>query len=275
MFLSFQFNGKESSEYHLKIGHLNSPTQDESPLLALTNNYIRHKNSRFTLASSYIETPLELQNISIIKDHCQDSSSFFITREELENINKWLTSTKSGKLVLHLKDKTDAIMNGMFYEIKEKYYNDLIIGYDLKFKSESPFIFKNEISSRYTNTSLITIESNTLDFASLSTIQPIFEITVLEEGDLIFWCTNGSTSIESTKIKDCKINEVITIDSKNEIITSTNKDINRRFNYHFPCLIKNQNAWQQTTNTNYYHFSKKVNVSIKYTPLRLGVGLFG
>ena len=279
MFYSFSFNGKESKDFELVVGYVGGNSNDSSQqVLNLTNNYIRQKNTNaFRLASSYSDQPLAFDNLSVVRYSCNDANKFSYNDDELKIIYDWLTSSKSGNIVIHLTDKRDVKMKGMFYSISEKYYNGEVIGFDLKLKTESPYVYGDDKSLSFSNKNLFSVVIPSTDYANLNYIYPVMKITVLSNTDnLIMYNTAIEGDISTMEIKKCKSGEVITIDSINEIIkSSTDSNISKRFNFNFPFFIKNGSTNANGNVTNNVHFNQNVNVSISYTPLMIGGGIFG
>lgn len=278
MFYSFSFNGKESKDFDLVIGRIGSSDDSSYNVLNLTTNHIRQKNTNvFKLASAFSDQPLTFENLSVIRYSCNDANKFSYNADEMMDIYDWLTSSKSGKIVIHLSDKRDVKTRGMFYSISEKPYNGEVIGFDLKLKTESPYVFGNDTTVSFTGKNLVSVSIPSTDYANMNYLYPVIKITVSQNTDkLIMYNTAIEGSINTTEIKSCKAGEVITIDSINEIIKSSNdSNIAKRFNFNFPFFIKNSETNVNKIVTNNIHFNQNVNVTITYTPLRIGGGLFG
>lgn len=276
MFKYFYFNGKDSRDFDLKIGHVGSSSSNPTSSTSYENNYAKMKNSNgFKLVSSVHNNPIALDNISVVRDGCNNKYDY--SYDEMKDILDWLTSTKSGLLKIVLDDGSSEYLTGMFYEITEKVLNGESIGYDLKFKADSPYVMGDTVTSKFTNMKIVNVDIPRHNYADQNYLYPVMDFTVQEAGDLyIYMSVAGVQNDDSTVlIKNCILGEIIHVDSLNEIITSSNNtDLYKRFNWVFPYFICDKSKLKSST-FNTVTFTKPVNGTIKYTPLMIGVGIFG
>lgn len=275
MFYSFSFCGKESTSFDLKIGYLGSSSDSNVSYYKVNTTSIRQRMGNRNLISSYVHEPLDFTNLSVINAGCHGYTAY--DRYTLNKIMTWLTSSKHGEMVIHTSDRVDLKCTGMFYDISDCVYNGEVIGFNLKFKSESPYLRRNKYSTSFKNTSLITLTTPVFDFADLSGLGMKMRITFTDTvgGDLQIRNTTNDVQSSPIIIKGCKNGEVITIDSENEIISSsTRESLYKYFNYEYPILYRDLSKIDGDVE-NIFQFSKEVSVDVEYTPLRIGVGVFG
>ena len=93
-------------------------------------------------------------------------------------------------------------------------------------------------------------------------IYPYIEIKCLSDGDLKI---TNSMDNEIFEVKNCKKNEVIKIDGKNRIITSSvdTHKVCDDFNYNYLKIISTYGEWLNT-----YFSSVNINITVKYSPVR-------
>lgn len=273
MYRYFSFNGKSSKDFNLKVGYIGSKGSLDSPVLSYENQYIRTKNNNgFSLVSSIHNDPLTLEGISVVRDGCDNKFSF--TYKEMMNIYNWLTSTKHGVLQIFLDDGTVESLTGMFIELKEKVLNGFEVGFDLKFKSESPYVSGGIKTLSFTNQKIVNIEIPREDHADCDYMYPVLNFKILQAGDLTIYVKNALEDQEADNtiiIKGCTLDEEIKIDSLNEIVEFGTGNEYDRFSWTFPYMHCDKT---KTSSTNVFTFTLPVTGSISYDSLRIGVGLF-
>ena len=272
MYYSFSFNGVESSVHKVRIGFLGSSPAEEGTVLSRSLTPVKQKNTNsFYLIADTIEDPLDLE-IEIVRDPCTDDN-YYLTYTEMKNILGWLTSGENKELVIHLlNDNTDAHLYGSFYEITEKNYGNYHIGYALKFRATSPYVFGTAQTTTVSNARLFTLSIPRYYYANRKYLCPVINVTPKASGDLRISCSLWD---EDCEIDDVTSGEIITLDSKNEIFSSNNETSNatlyNRFNYYFPTLQVDRGSSTTsvsiTTNIN-------CDMTITYVPLMLPVGIF-
>ena len=282
MFYDFSFNGVESSLFEMKIGYVGNKNDNDIAVLEYETEYNKRKNDfGFGRTKTTIKEPLKIDDktLSLVKVPCKNGNEFY-TRTEMDEIARWLTSSKHGELILHTIGDNgstfDLKLNGLFTKITEITQQGKYLGYTLNFESDSAFahldtvIFEDNTPSKTFELPLLDI-----DFAALEYLYPIIKITIKEDGDLEF--VNNSDG-NTVKIENCTANEEIIIDSANEIIKSSKRDnLYREYNYIFPKLVNDSTYVGKGTNSFSNEFESNLDCTLKiaYVPLRLGVGIFG
>jgi len=154
--------------------------------------------------------------------------------------------------------------NGTFSS-KQIVLNDAIIGLELTLYTDAPFAFMDEVSTEYecsadTSFNLWDNSDETTDLNN--SLRPDMEITILSEGN--FKLTN-SMDTKSFILRNCKSGEVIIIDGKNQLITSSlsSHNLANDFNYFFPRIINNYNERCNTFTPNL-----DCKIKITYSPIR-------
>lgn len=272
MYYSFSFNGVESTTHKVCIGFLGGSPSEEGLVLSRELSDIKQKSTNaFYLISKTINEPLDLE-IEIVRDPCSDGVQH-LTYAEMRNILGWLTSGENKEMVIHLmNDNTDAHLYGSFYEITEKNYGSLHVGYALKFRSTSPYVFGDTQTTTLGDRRLFTITVPRNYYADKNYLCPVVTVTPRASGDLRISCTSWD---EDCVITGVTTSENITLDSKNEIFSSdstqSNATLYKRFNYFFPTLQVNRGSSSSsiviTTNIN-------CDMVVAYTPLMLPIGIF-
>lgn len=269
MFLDFEFDGEMLSDYGMMLCSFNSGGSIEtvSSGADITFNQIRPIGSnRFNLYSSTYDSSLS-STFQICKNPyrltTQDEMAFSI--EEVSAIQRWLCRKDGYKrFKLDKKGYEHIYWNGAF-SCKQIVLNDQILGLELTVYTDAPFAFMDEVSAEYeclAGTSF-NLWDNSDETTDLNTpIRPNIEIKILSEGNFKL---KNSMDTKITTIDSCKLGEVIMIDGKNQIISSSlsSHNLANDFNYFFPRII---NTYNERCNT----FTPNLDCKIKitYSPIR-------
>jgi len=192
----------------------------------------RRKGNKFSLVDTGYDSALEI-TFDICKDPCvYDGEEMILTEQEYFDLQRLLLR-KNFTEILFIPEDEDHV---------EKYYRGgfnvsrLMIGADIVgvravFTTDKPYAYGKGISLSHTFAANGTW--NVKDTSCLTgMITPNLSITCLAAGTLTVTNTTNSTSMQ---VKNCAVNEVITIDGDNLIITSSNSshDLYNDFNFEF------------------------------------------
>lgn len=267
-YTDFEFAGEKLSDYGMMICKFDSGgTETVSSGADITFNQIKPIGSnRFNLYSSTYDTALSA-TFQICKNPCRlkDQDEMELSLEEISAIQRWLCRKDGYKRFKLDKEGYEHVYwNGTFGS-KQIVLNDAIIGLELTLYTDAPFAFMDEVSTEYecsagTSFDLWDNSDETTDLNN--SLRPDMEITILSDGEFRL---HNLMDNKIMVIKNCKSNEVITIDGKNQLITSSfsSHNLSNDFNYFFPRIINNYN---ERCNT----FTPNLNCKIKitYSPIR-------
>lgn len=272
MLYDFSWQGINSDFYGLMIGYLDSAPEDERVLYTYSNTFTRNKdNNGFYMTSSYIEEPIRLNNgeLSIVKYDCL-TGDYTMTVDELEEIVLWLTSTKNGKLVIKPFYADNVYLMGMFDEITELKAMGKTVGLSLSFVSTSAHFMKEDETFSGEGVTSLEARIYAKNFGHMKYLYPVYTITPKSSGDLT---VTNSMWERSMVINNCTAGEVITIDALNKLFSSSlmTHELYNDFNYEFVPLVREGS----TIAINNFTLSLECDISITYTPLLIGSGIFG
>ncbi len=180
-----------------------------------------------------------------------------ITAEEFSKINRWTNRKESHKFKCDKSGYENIYFLGRF-NIQEIKINDIIYGVEFTFISDYPYAFMDEIAQEFSGKEFMVYNHSD----EIGDLYPYTTITCNEAGNLTLTNTMDNEIFE---LKNCSKGEVITIDNKNMVITSSN--LNHRlyddFNFNY---IKLCNTYEERRNI--FTSSLNINMEIKYSPIR-------
>lgn len=181
-----------------------------------------------------------------------------ISAEEYSKINRWLNRKESHVFKIK-KDTYENIYYLGSFNIQAVKVNGEIYGIELTFTSAYPYGFMDEITVEYADVNNFTVYNCSDETGD---IYPYIEITCLSDGDLKITNTMDNEIFE---VKNCKKNEIIKIDGKSRIITSSvdTHKVCDDFNYNYLKIIS---TYEERLNT--YSSSVNINITVKYSPVR-------
>lgn len=267
--IDFEYAGELLSDYGMMLCSFDSGGSIEtvSSGADITFNQIKPSDSnRFNLYSSTYGTALSA-TFQICKNPCRlkNQDEMELSIEEISAIQRWLCRKDGYKrFKLGKKGFEHVYWNGTFSS-KQIVLNDQILGLELTIYTDAPFAFMDEISTEYECSAGASFDlwDNSDETTDLNnSLRPNMEITILSDGDFQL---ENSMDNKMMKITNCKSGEILTIDGKNQIITSSfsSHNIANDFNYFFPRIINN---YENRCNT----FTPNLDCKIKitYSPIR-------
>lgn len=207
------------------------------------------------------ESPLSA-TFGICKRVCNGVVEYF-DQYELRDIERWLSSKTYQQFQPCDEEFDDIVFFGSFTQINYERHGEHIYKLVVTFETDSPHGYTKEKLSKFTirnaNDSFHLINSGD----EVGYISPSFlEIKIKKAGNLLI---TNSLDEDSLSIKNCKLNEIITLDNDNQILstdTSSHK-IYDDFNYKFLKLFRTED-----TSDNKLTFSLPCEVTVRYRLIR-------
>ncbi len=267
-FLNFEYDGERLSDYQMMVCRFDGSGGIEtvSSGADLTFQQIRPSGScRFRLYSSSYDTALSATfQICRHPDCPGGQEEAALSAQDISALQRWLCRRDYKRFKILLDGFEHLYWNGTFGS-KQIEYNGQIIGLELTLYTDAPFSFMDEVSAVYdcsAGTSFDLFDNSDEITAIDVQILPDMEITILGDGDFTLM---NSMDTRIMRINNCRMNEVLRIDGKNQIITSSlsHPALANDFNYFFPRII---NTYENRCNT----FTPNLDCSIKitYSPIR-------
>lgn len=158
--------------------------------------------------------------VTFIKDPCTYGASTYFSEKECRNILRSVTGIRGYQWMKVVNDESedDIWFRSKINNISFKRINGNIVGLILDMECDSPFGWSTEtiIDLDFKADKSIRIFSNTDDVYNY--IYPTVSIKFNSDGDFTI---SNITDNRLSEIKNVKSGEIITIDSKNEVITSS------------------------------------------------------
>lgn len=272
MFLDFEFAGEMASDHGLLVGSFNGGGDIEvvSSGSDLVFTQLRpSKRDTFNLYSADYQEPYTT-TFQVIKNpcNCNDNNDLYFTPEEYSSIQRWLCR----KNAYHkFKINDDGFMNiywMVVFSSKQVMSQGKIVGLELTLYADAPYAYSEPVHFEFNCIKDIPFYIyDTSDEEGY--IHPSMEIILTNESannsEYTFTLSN-SMDTKIMKIDGCTQNEIIKIDGKNLIISSSktsHSSLPNDFNYFFPKII---NQYKNNVNA----FTANVNCIIKfaYSPIK-------
>lgn len=264
--IDFYYDNQYLSDYGFIIGYLTSSNKGKSVTegVKLTfNKIVKNDGKNQSLASAKYDT-CYTTSFEIFKNpKIHRGKEMVITSDEFRDIMRWLNRREYLPFFFIPKsgDEAEKHYNASF-NVQKIYVGKNLIGISLTMETDSPVGYGQTQTYRYTVTDqkkefLLTDISD-----EIGCICPDLKITIERAGDLTISNTTFNTT---TEIKNCKVDEVITIKGDTQII-QTDSDEHRQtlrndFNYEF---LKIGNTIKSRQNR--ITFSLPCKVELSYTP---------
>lgn len=223
----------------------------------------QHRGQYFALTDSeYTEGYTATFNI------CKDAESeqeAYITEDDIRYVMRWLNRRTFHEFIpvgYYEDDGTELVFQGSF-NVSLVEFAGRVIGFELTLNTNTPFAMGEPIEESFE----VSQADGTFKIENISD-----EIGVLYPDSFIVTCNAaGALSLvnnaenRTTYIGNCSSGEVISMDCKNQIITTSSPThkLYNDFNFTFPRLYNtNESA------TNLFSSSLPCSVTIKYKPIR-------
>ena len=262
--MDFEYDGQLLSQFGFMICDFNGSsgvtTIDTGYTISFTK-IARNSGRHYGLANTQFEDCLTATfQIAKCPDDCLDEE---ITDDEYRDIVRWLNRHQF--LPLRIineieQDKQSCYYNASF-NIRKIAVNDRLYGLELTVETDAPFGYGFPVNKQWNNLAA----GETVDLYDYSDdtkfFVPDMSIKVLEAGNLKI--TNSLTG-SSMEIKNCSVNEVITIYGDTQVITTSSDShkIYNDFNFDF---LRIGNTYKDKKNV--IKVSIPCNLAISYQPI--------
>lgn len=259
----FQYDGQKLSDFDCIIASAQSAFETSVSMGSqLSFETVTNNNSfRNNIITSTYQNPLSL-SFDIIKDPCKHSSDFSFSDEEIRKFMTWLNRKQYYKFKPFYDNFNfyDLYYNGTFDTIKCIYCGENVIGLTLNLLTDSPWGYGEPIVS--TGDGKVSIYNDSDQVGRLYPIR--FVITCNNSGTVCIYNLEDQLQ-RKTKIKNCVVGEVLTLDCQNKVITSNkiHEKLYNDFNYVYPSLIK---TYSSTKNVFVDDLGSSMEVT--YSPIR-------
>ena len=233
----FFYNGKSSKTYGIKMVSFESSILVTSSMGELELSTAKStQGTHWDYYGEDYSNPLKFK-IQIVKENYQSFSQY-----EVREIYRWLLSTNNyTEFRFHEEVILDnVILYAKVTHLKTQSVGNEIIGFEIDFECNAPYGFSNKIKKIFNfdkdnNKQIIMNYSDKIGF-----IYPNLEIACLEDCD--FELINLFED-RITKIKNCKKNEIIVVDTQTKQIKSSNElhDLCGDFNWNWFRLVSTFN----------------------------------
>lgn len=265
--IDFSFNGKRLSDFGYMVAYLQTSHEMSISLGSeLSFTTIRNPQTHTDKIVKSEYKNLDPVQFDIIKKYGEK-----FTDMEMSHLMRWL-NVKKYKKFEPIYD--DASCGGVYFcgsfNLSAISVGANIVGFTLTFTPNSPFGYTNDQTNIYE----ITSENKTFSFYNYSDelgyLYPVsYEITTLKKGDLTI--ENNMDKSKNTVIKNCKVDEMITIDCINKKISSDSlhTTLANDFNYVFPRFYNDENEIENVCTVSLpctikvtYSFPRKIGVIV-------------
>ena len=255
----FEFDGRKLSEFGYVMSALEGASNGTFPSGADIQFSQGTASNRdlFELYDAHYEEPYSI-SFTICKDPCQNATQeeMYLTPREVSFLQRWLCRrNKFCKFKVDQDEYRDIYWMGSF-QSQQVTFCGRIIGLQLTLYTDSPYAYYEDVNIHVNL-------NNEKEFTlySLSDeegyVTPTISIAIHEPGD--FQLSNLRDNTQ-TIIKNCTADEIIVMDGKHLLISSSNEDHNlgKDFNFIFPKLY---NSVDNTEN----NFSVNIGCTIDMT----------
>ena len=262
--IDFVYAGKRLSDYGYIIASVITETED-SLSLGSTLSFNTVKNNA-TFINRIVNIDYD-EPISITFDICKDPrfDRGEIHDSEVTYMMKWLNrkNYEEFRPVYDDGSYADIYYNGSF-NISAIYVGGEIKGFTLAFTSNSPFGYIKDRTVLYKVANENGSFTYYCDSDEIGYLLPkSFEVTCLASGNLTI--SNNLDTVHTVSVKNCENGEVITFDSKNQLISTnvTHTKLYNDFNYSYPRFVVDEDATK-----NVFTSSLPCSIKVVYAPVR-------
>lgn len=272
----FEYNNEKLSDYGMMICSFSGAgdTQTVSSGADITFHQAKADgSSHFQFYASTYDTAFTT-TIQICKDpdHAKTQSETYLSPDEVSALQRWLCPKDGYHKFKTNQEEFETLYWNALFSSKQILIDGRTAGLELTMFTDAPYAYLDALPLEYECTPHPAEGESSPVFTiydasdEIGYIQPDMEITILEEGDFSL-----SNSMESGQrrmlLKNCHPNEVIHIDGRHQIITSSlsteEHNIAKDFNYFFPRIM---NTYEN--NKNDFTVSLNCRISVSYSPVR-------
>ena len=234
------------SDYGLMVGSFDFPYEDDEDLgmsHETIEEFIGHYPTPISFGASYSSKLKPV--MTIVKDKDMSDSMYF-NSHECREVLRQLTGFSGYKTMQIFPYNFDELLyfNVRVVNVSYKKLDNSVVGIILEMECDSQFAWSEEFNYTYqvspTNPLIVFNTSDDL----YNYIYPLVKIKSVNDSDVMS-ITNIEDNNWTTEITSLNKNEVITMDSKREIISSSVPDrlISNNFNMHFIRLKSGKNEF--------------------------------
>lgn len=262
--IDFEYDGILLSSFNLVVCNFSGGGGIDTVSIGnkLTLNKIKAANSSKHKTTGYKYDEVFSTSFQIGKVGCNTDNNV-ISDIELNKILRWLNRKNNFKFKVIYDDGSfsNAYYNGIF-NVEAIKYGDDIIGLNLKFESDSPYAYMDNITFEQKidqiNSSLI------INDVSMETgyIYPDVKIELLEPGNIII---NNEYDPNPIIINNCVLGEIIILNGDSKIISSNipqHTTLANDFNYNFLRIVNQYNNVKNVFTSNL-----NCKITITYSPI--------
>lgn len=267
--VDFEYDGELLSDYGCMICSFDSSQDTVEIANKISVNNVKTPNAEKHMAvTSTYEEPLTFPFSICPSYSCGDDGSITgdiegLSDEQINEIMRWLNRRGYYKFSPVYDDESfeDVFFYGTFNAELVK-FGDIVAGFNLTLQTNAPYGFIDMPTKKHT------FDNDSLTYIDVSDEVGITyadaTIKCLEAGDFII--KNSLDPNNNVIIKNCSVNEVITLKGEQKIITTSeesHRTLCNDFNYHY---IRMRNTY--SNNKNIFTSNLKCELSIDYTPIR-------
>ena len=274
--IDFEYAGEKLSDYGFIICNFNgSGLETVSSGADVIFNQVKPAQSNyfFSEISASYEQPFISQPFQICKNPClvDDDNNFEVTPIEVSAIQRWLCRKNSFNKFKIIQEGYENIFWNAKFTCQQIMIGGRIVGLELTMYTDAPFGYMDAIEITEN-----CIANSSFDVYDISDedgyTYPDMTITLNDSGHFILYNNFNGEEIFRMSLLGCSSGEVITINGKNKIITSSNSDTShtilaRDFNYDFPKIANFYDCNKNTITT-----SLDCEIFLSYNPT-IKVGL--
>lgn len=185
--------------------------------------------------------------ITIVKNTCQNREDPFFSEHECREVLRQLTGFNTYKNMQILIDNIDELLyfNVITRKVSYQKINGMVAGIVLYLECDSQFAWSQELIADYNVNHERNVIFNNNSDDLYNYLLP--KVTIISKTPVdILEIKNVSDNNWTTTISNLSANEIITMDCKNEILTSSisNKAVLDNFNMHFMRFLSGENIFQ-------------------------------
>ena len=270
MYVDFEYANRRLSDFNCIMCSINTDTGIREVDIGcdITFNTVKNNQSSLHRVTSSTYENVYTATFEIIKNTCKTyQEDMYMTSDEVRQLTKWLNRREHHKFKMYNDDP--SVMSLVYFgsfNVKQIMMGEKIIGLSLTFTSNSPYALADKKTVSFD----ISEKNETFylygDSDEYGNIYPVVKISFKEScGE--FTIKNNTTSTK-VYLKNCKKDEIITIDGENKIIVTNNATHNTTlyndFNYEYLNIFIDENDY----NENEYEVSNPCLITIEYYPVR-------
>lgn len=262
--MDFEYDGQFLSDFGFiicKFGATNGMVTANAGMNITFNKVSQNKGRNFSLVSTQYDKCIQTTFDICKNPDIYDNKYMEITNDEYKSMMRWLNRHEFLKFQILDNDGRDACYYNASFNIEKITVGDILYGLRLTMETDKPFGLGKTITTSHIFTDITKPFIITASSDEIGSIFPMVTITCVVDGDVIL---RNEAEDCTMLIRNCKAGEVISIDNKNQILSTNydSHDIANDFNYEF-FRIRNTYA----VKTNKIYSSIQCKVEIKYEPI--------